>query len=524
MIPATKKLFLNTPIASKRKRRVAGYARVSTDTDEQFTSYQAQLDYYRDFIQKNEEWEFVGIYADEGISGTSIKRRAGFNKMIEDALAGKIDLIVTKSVSRFARNTVDCLVTIRKLKDAGCECFFEKENIFTFDSKGEVLLTIMSSLAQDESRSISENVQWGVQKRFSDGKVSLAYKRFLGYERGPNGFPIINPEEAETVRNIYKMYMKGMTPTAIAKELTAKGVKTPAGKDVWGSTVITSILRNEKYKGDALLQKRYTVDFLTKETRVNTGEVPQYYVHGSHPAIIDPEEWDVVQGEIERRKKIGRSYSNQSVFATKLVCSDCGDYFGQKVWHSTDRYRREIWRSNHKFDNDSKCTTPHLVAEQIQQMFLLAYNQLMVGDTHVIEDCIFLRATLQDFSEFDRQIREVDEKMDITRALMTVCVQENAATVQAQDEYNEKYAALVKRLEEETKEKSAIQKQKDLRKAKISELNKFIQALKNNGSFVNQWDDELWCALIEKAIVYPNSSITFVFKDGREIIVEMPKG
>ena len=218
------------------------------------------------------------------------------------AMAGKIDLIVTKSVSRFARNTVDSLVTIRKLKGKGVQVYFEKENIYTFDGKGELLLTIMSSIAQEESRSISENVTWGQRKRFADGKVSLPYKQFLGYRKGADGFPEVVPEEAAVVRRIYARFMKGLTPCAIARELTADGILTPSGKPNWQSSTVESILKNEKYKGAALLQKCFTVDFLTKKRKINEGEVPQYYVEHSHEPIISPEEFDKVQAEFERRK------------------------------------------------------------------------------------------------------------------------------------------------------------------------------------------------------------------------------
>ena len=211
VIPSTINPITHMARTSMAKRRVAGYARVSTDSDEQFTSYEAQIDYYTQYIKRHAEWEFVKVYTDEGISGTNTKKRDGFNEMIQDALDGKIDLIVTKSVSRFARNTVDSLVTVRKLKEKGVEVYFEKENIYTLDSKGELLITIMSSLAQEESRSISENVTWGQRKRFSDGKVSLPYKQFLGYEKGPDDLPKIVEEEAVIVRRIYSVFMLGKT-------------------------------------------------------------------------------------------------------------------------------------------------------------------------------------------------------------------------------------------------------------------------------------------------------------------------
>lgn len=284
-IPATKNKFTALPTNALTRRRVAGYARVSTDSDEQFTSYKAQVNYYTDYIKSRTDWEFVKVYTDEGISALGTKHRDGFKKMIADALAGKIDLIVTKSVSRFARNTVDSLVTIRKLKEKGVECFFEKENIYTFDGKGELLLTIMSSLAQEESRSISENVTWGQRKRFADGKVSVAYSNFLGFEKGENDTLKVVPEEAETVRIIYKLFLEGKTTHGITNFLMEHGVLSPAGKKTWRASTIASILTNEKYKGDALLQKRFTADFLTKELRINNGEVPQYYAEGSHEAI-----------------------------------------------------------------------------------------------------------------------------------------------------------------------------------------------------------------------------------------------
>ena len=252
-IPATLNRFDSRPIAAAKKRKTAGYARVSTDSEEQATSYEAQVDYYTRYINGREDWEFAGVYTDEGISATDTKKRNGFKQMIADALAGKIDLIITKSVSRFARNTVDSLTTVRKLKEKGIEVYFEKENIYTLDSKGELLITIMSSLAQEESRSISENTTWGKRKQFADGKGSLAYSTFLGYEKGEDGSLRVDPEQAETVKLIYQLFLQGLSPYAIGKKLTGLGIKSPAGKDTWHQSSVKSILTNEKYKGDALL-------------------------------------------------------------------------------------------------------------------------------------------------------------------------------------------------------------------------------------------------------------------------------
>ncbi|PID82057.1 MAG: recombinase family protein, partial [Clostridiales bacterium] len=300
-IPASISKFTKTPINNVKKRRVAGYARVSTDHEDQVSSYDAQIDYYTNYIKSRDDWEFVKLYTDEGISATNTKKREGFNNMVRDAISGKIDLIVTKSVSRFARNTVDSLSTIRKLKEHGCEVYFEKESIWTFDSKGELLITIMSSLAQEESRSISENCTWGQRKRFKDGKVTVPFKRFLGYDKGENGSLVVNEKEAKVVKRIYALFLKGYSPFGIAKILTEEGIKTPGGKNKWGQSTVKSILTNEKYKGDALLQKVFTVDYLTKKKKVNEGEVPQYYVKNNHEAIIKPATFERVQREMALR-------------------------------------------------------------------------------------------------------------------------------------------------------------------------------------------------------------------------------
>ena len=303
VIPASSGKLLKEKTTTQQKRKVAAYARVSTLRDYQQTSYKAQTEYYTTYIQEQPDWIFAGIYADEGVTGTSIAKRTGFQKMIEDAMNGKIDLIITKSVSRFARNTVDSLTTIRKLKEHGVECYFEKENIWTFDAKGELLITIMSSLAQEESRNISENTRWGMRKAFQDGKVFVPYKHFLGYDRGPDGELEINPKEAEIVRMIYSLFLEGYSFYGIAAELTRREICTPYGYSVWNGRTVKNILQNEKYRGDALLQKRYSRDFLDRKMRKNDGEVQQYYIVGNHEAIIEPAVFEKVQTEIERRVK-----------------------------------------------------------------------------------------------------------------------------------------------------------------------------------------------------------------------------
>ena len=518
-IPATKNRFTALPTTLVAKRKVAGYARVSTDSEEQQTSYEAQVDYYTHYIQSREDWEFVGVYTDEGISATNTKHRDGFKQMVKDALAGKIDLIVTKSVSRFARNTVDSLTTVRKLKEHGTEIYFEKENIFTFDSKGELLITIMSSLAQEESRSISENVTWGQRKRFADGKVSMPYKQFLGYEKGENGIPVINEEEAAIVRLIYRLFLEGKTPAGICRYLEQQGIPTPSGKQKWSQTTVNSILSNEKYKGDALLQKKFTTDFLTKKIKVNEGEVPQYYVEHSHDAIIEPFEWDMVQTEIARRRSLGRAYSGNSVFSSKLVCGDCGGFFGQKVWHSNDPYRKMVWRCNSKFKGEMKCATPHLDTETIQRKFLIAYNRLMGDRENVISDCASMRRVLSDTTALDVELESLNEEITVVAELVKACVRENASTVQSQKEYAKKYNGLLSRYEKATARFAEVTAEKNRKYDQDRELRLFIEALKKQPLVLDEWDERLWIALLNKATVFHDGRMVFEFKNGTEIEV-----
>ena len=361
---------LQSDTVFSRKLRVAAYARVSTEQDEKESSYEAQVDFYTHYINSNPDWEFVGVFADKGITGTSTKNRESFNRMIDLALNGGIDLILTKSISRFARNTVDTLQTVRDLKAVGVEVRFEKENLHTLDPKCEVMLTIMSSLAQEESRSISENVRWGQQKRMKDGKIQLAYSRFLGYTKGEDGNPQIVEEEAEIVKEIYNLYLSGISLSDIAEKLTDRGIPTPSGKTKWSVSTVRSILSNEKYKGDALLQKTYTVDYLSKQVKKNHGEVRQYLVEHSHDAIIDSETFDRVQELLSKnRKRRVRSYTNYP-FSGRIICGDCGSLYGRDVWRvrsTGERY--PIWYCNHKYDGESVCQTEPLREEKIKAAF-----------------------------------------------------------------------------------------------------------------------------------------------------------
>lgn len=513
-IPATISRFTAAPINSRKKRKVAGYARVSTDHEDQVTSYEAQVDYYTNYIKGRDDWEFAGIYTDEGISATNTRHRDGFKKMVQDAMDGKIDLIVTKSVSRFARNTVDSLTTVRKLKDKGIEIYFEKENIWTLDAKGELLITIMSSLAQEESHSISENVKWGHRKRFADGKVSVPYNHFLGYNKGKDGNLVIDPEQAKTVKLIYQLFLNGYTFHSIAKELTARGLKTPSGKSTWPTSTVRSILTNEKYKGDALLQKCFTVNFLTKEKKVNEGEVPQYYVEHNHEAIINPQVFDWVQEEIKRRKEGKKRYSGISMFSSKIKCGQCGGWYGSKVWHSTDKYRRTIYRCNDKFK--IHCDTPHLTEEEIKVVFIKAVNQLITNKAEIIDNITALKTKLTDTASLEKKRDELNTELNLLAEQVQSLIAENARKVQDQDEYNEKYNLLVSRYEAAKEKYDKTCKDIQKREVREKQLDGFIKELKNR-ELVTEFDETLWGSLLDFITVYNKEDIRVTFKDGTEI-------
>lgn len=519
-IPATKQRFHNDPEQFRIcKRRVAAYARVSTDSDEQFTSFEAQKKYYSDYIKANPEWEMVDVYADEGISGVSTKSRDGFNTMIEDALNGRIDLIITKSLSRFARNTVDSLVTVRKLREKSIEVYFEKENLYTLDPKNEFLLTIFSSLAQEESRSISENVTWGQRQRIAEGRYSLPYKHFLGYKKGEDGFPEIVEEEAKTVRLIYRMFLEGKTVGVIARFLTDCGIPTPTGKQNWHISTVESILSNEKYKGDAQLQKTFTVDFLTKKQKQNEGEVPMYYIEEAHPAIIDPEIFERVQNEFRRRKALGGKYSCASCFSSKLICGDCGAFYGSKVWHSTSEYRKTIWQCNDKFKGSSRCTTPNLNEADIKNAFVAAFNRLFKMRKDILDGCEFIESMLTDCTELEREDADALAELEITKELAEKLINENASSVINQDDYKSKYEALSSRHDKASAEHERIMLAVQERKAKAQSVHSFMASLRERKAIMETFDEKTWLNIVDNVIVKENGNLIFYFFNGTDMEV-----
>jgi site-specific DNA recombinase len=381
-IPAKHKIGNNVSGDEVTKLRVAAYCRVSTDSDEQETSYDAQVSHYTEYIQQNPQWTLAGIFADDGISGTNTKKRDEFNRMIDECMAGNIDMIITKSISRFARNTLDCLQYIRQLKDKNIPVYFEKESINTMDAKGEVLITIMASLAQQESQSLSQNVKLGLQYRYQQGKVTVNCNRFLGYTKGNDGKLVIDPEQAEVVKRIYREYLEGSSMDKISAGLEADGILTGAGKEKWHTSTINKILRNEKYMGDALLQKTYTTDFLTKKRIRNNGTVPQYYVEDDHEAIIPKELFMQVQEELVRRRVVHKSpsgkkrtYSCNHCFAQIIVCGECGELYRRVHWNNHG-CKSIVWRCISRLEPtaaDMNCTNRTVNGER--DIFLKTLQQ-----------------------------------------------------------------------------------------------------------------------------------------------------
>ena len=328
---------------------------------------------------------------DDGISGLSYHNRDGFNRMVADAIDGKIDLIITKSLSRFARNTVDALMTIRKLKAEGVGVFFQKEDINTLDSKGEFMLTLMSSFAEEESRSISDNVTWGKRKQFADGFYIVPFAHFLGYDRGAEKCEfVINEHEARIVRFIYMLALEYYSPNSIAKLLMELEIPSPSGKTVWQTSTVESILANEKYKGDARLQKKFTVDFRTKKRKINEGELPQYYVTGGHPPIIAPETWDAVQQiSLPEGQRLTRRYP----MSGKLVCGECGGRYGMMLWHSTT-YRNYVWECLPKKQGKTRCRCSHIYAEEMKSAIAIALQRLYERNKKIVGLCTELLSSV----------------------------------------------------------------------------------------------------------------------------------
>ena len=400
------------------------------------------------------------------------------------------------------------------------EVVLEKENIWTLDSKGELLITIMSSLAQEESRSISENCTWGGQrKRFADGKVTVPFKRFLGYDRGEDGNLVLNEEQAAIVRRIYALFLQGRSPYAIAKLLTAEGIPSPGGKETWNAVAIKSILRNEKYKGDALLQKTYTVDFLTKKKKVNEGEIPQYYVENNHEAIIGPGIFDMVQRQMAVRHPGKNRQSSAGIFSSMIKCGCCGGWYGSKVWHSNDKYRRVVWQCNHKFDGGEKCTTPHLDEDAIKELFIKAANILYTEKAEIIANFNAIKERVFSTEALEEEKVQLQEEMNVVAELIQQCINENARIALDQEEYQKKYDGLAARFDGAKERLEEVSNAIMEKQAHREKTEMFFAELERMDGMATEFKEKLWFSLVEFVTVHSREKVVFTFKDGTEIEV-----
>lgn len=511
VIPARKRVGNTVNKEVKPKLRVAAYCRVSTDSDEQATSYDAQVEHYSNFIQKNEEWEFAGIFADDGISGTNTKKREEFNRMIEECMTGSIDMIITKSISRFARNTLDCLRYIRQLKEKNIPVFFEKENINTMDSKGEVLLTIMASLAQQESESLSKNVKMGMQFRFQKGEVQVNHNRFMGYTKDEDGHLIIEPAEAEIVKRIYREYLQGASLKQIGDGLMADGILTGAGKPKWRPESVKKILKNEKYIGDALLQKTYTVDVLTKK---RDGIVPQYYVENSHEAIIPRDLYMQVQEEMLRRSNLHsganrkkRVYSSKYALSSILYCSKCGDIYRRIAWNNHGK-RSMVWRCVNRVEHGPDCCdAPTVKEEELQNDVVKAINMALGGKDDMIaalEENIAMVLALED----ETSMESIDAKLEELQ-------QELLKRANAGQDYDD-LADEIDSLREKKQEVMADNAEREGQKQRIVEMQQFLAGQTEQ---IEEYDENMIRRMVEKITVYEDK-FTVEFKSGTSVDVE----
>jgi DNA invertase Pin-like site-specific DNA recombinase len=513
VIPARKRVGSTAAKEKVKKLRVAAYCRVSTETEEQNSSYEVQVAHYTEFIKKNAEWEFAGIFADDGISGTNTKKREEFNRMIDECMEGNIDLVITKSISRFARNTLDCLKYIRQLKDKNISVFFEKENINTMDAKGEVLLTIMASLAQQESQSLSQNVKLGLQYRYQQGKVQVNHNRFMGYTKDEEGNLIIVPEEAEIIKRIYREYLEGKSLAGIGRDLEKDGILTAAGKPRWRPETIKKILLNEKYIGDALLQKTFTVDFLTKKRVKNEGHVPQYYVENSHEAIIPKELFLQAQEELHRRNNIytgadknKRLYSSKYALSTITFCGDCGDIYRRVYWNIRGR-KEFVWRCVTRIEQGPETCKNRTVKEgDLYDAVMTAINRLLAGGDNMIRTLEEnIHAVIGDTTEY--KISEINSLLEEK--------QKEVISLANKGKDYEYLADEIDRLREERQRLLLEDASLSGENERIGELIGFIRKNKYRTLL---YDDTLVRKLIQNATVYEDNFV-ISFKSGIEIEV-----
>ncbi|MDD4002975.1 MAG: recombinase family protein [Clostridia bacterium] len=513
-----------TPIAAK-KMRVAAYCRVSTKEDDQLNSYEAQVNYYTQYISSKPEWDFVGIYADEGITGTKLRRRKEFNRLISDALDGKINLIIVKSVSRFARNTVDSLSTVRDLREKGVKIFFEKENIDSLDSKCDMVLSIYSSLAEEESRSISTNIRWRWQKQVEAGEVSYNFNLLYGYRQDENKKVAIYKPEAEVIQDIYFKFLIGYTYREIIRDFKERGVEPPNKTNksgLWQTSTIKSILENEKYMGDVILQKTYTRDFLSERRVLNIGQAPQKYVENNHPAIIDRTTWNAVQAEMERRanlrtvEKSGKGrYSGQYAFSGKIECGCCGAGYRRHHQHGN-----RAWVCKQHIKKSSLCPALPIRENVLEAAFVRTLNDIIQNHDRIIEvvGTAVNEALAEAGEELDRndELIEIDGQIETLQArILELNKQRGKREIDA-EQYNTESREVMTKLDALFIERDLIAEQRNtatLSKAFQEVVAEFLSKAGAQAEF----DRDIFARLVDKIIVKSRENIIFVLKDGTEV-------
>ena len=527
VIPATQ-TETGRETGRRRKKRVAAYCRVSTDSAEQLNSYAAQQAYYAQKIEENPEWENAGIFADEGISGTSLKKRQEFNRMIEACKRGRIDMILTKSLSRFSRNTVDCLETVRMLKSNGIGVIFEKENINTLTETSEFLITLFSGFAQAESESLSKNVTWGKQKSMEAGNVPMQYSKMIGYRKGLDGKPEIVPEEAALVRRIYKMYLDGSSLVQITKTLIDERIPTATGIGRWSPQVVRNILTNEKYIGDALLQKTYITDCISKRVKKNCGERPMYYVENHHAAIIPKEVFGRVREEMTRRsskrkvmQKTGKTeqgkYSSKYALTERLVCGECGTPYKRVTWTAKNGKKHIVWRciSRLEFGKRYCHNSPSVDEGKLHAAVVAALNiyadqqeaaraaqefaQAVQNLNDAFTNLIGLKQRLHDITA------EQDKLVDLV--LMNMEDAELTARLKAVTEEKDQLGRQIESLQADSEQQAADQK-------RAKELEAWLA---QHPAGFSEYSDALTRKFIEKITVLDKEMIRVRFRDGGEL-------
>lgn len=512
-----------------RQQRVAAYCRVSTKQEEQLNSYEVQKRYYLEKINGNPDWKLAGIYADKGITGTSVKKREKFNLLIQHCKRGKIDMIIVKSISRFARNTLDCLKYTRMLKDLNVDVFFEEQGIHSIQPGAEFYITIYGSIAQSESENISANIRWGKAQSAKEGKASFFYKNFLGYRKGDDGLPKIDEEQAATVRFIYERFLAGDSMWTICKKLEAKGILSPSRRSKWMASTVQSILTNERYKGDVILNKTFVVDCLSKKVKVNNGERPKYYVENNHPAIIDALTFAKVQEELARRtgkrkvKQIGSKteqgrYSSKYALTDLLICGECKTPYRRCTW--TIRGQKKIvWRCINRLDYGKKyCHDSPSVEEGVLHKAIM--NAVMetaqqnVDVLKTLKEHIAIGLEIGDNEDMrlELHIRIAEIDAEIKDMINSV----SSETVEQFDESKAQALLMEKNELKQQLENEIEERQKrEIVQSRLDEIYMILDGLKNHPL---TYDDELIRKLLQCVVVESSEQIRVVFVGGIEIL------